>query len=370
MHMKKFICFIFIAVLLLPGVFAAADAETGAPERAPGEWVITGESAEEILALADKPGLRHIDATASREYEALLKLREELPDCDIDWVYEFQGVSYPSDTTELKVTDMTGLEDALRYLPALTDVDLLEAGATIEDLDRFDAIRPDIFWLWEFRFDWYKIRTDIPVYSSLLGYKTRFDLDHYYPIVKYCKHLRALDLGHNAITDISMIGDLQELEVLILADNRITDASPIGRLHDLVFLELFMNYNIEDYSFLNELTKIKDLNLCYCKTLDHLDFLENMPDLEFAMFKRTNLTEEDLAPWREKYPDATLVYYDGNPESSGSGWRMTGRNKQIRTAFADWREIVSYEHYNDWTFRINGGIFPITDFFREDDPWW
>ncbi|MBO6040398.1 MAG: leucine-rich repeat domain-containing protein [Oscillospiraceae bacterium] len=366
--MKKLL--MLLAALLLACLLGAA-----APARAEGRdaadtLVLGGESAEEILALAERPGLRYIDATASTEYEALLRLRELLPDCDIRWVYEFQGVRYPSDTTELKVTDMTGLEDALRYLPALTDVDLLEAGAKLEDLDRFDAIRPDIFWLWEFRFDWYKIRTDIRVYSSLLGYNTYFDLDHYYPIIKYCKHLRALDLGHNSITDISMIGDLQELEVLILADNRITDCSPIARLHNLVFLELFMNYSIEDYSFLNELTNIKDLNLCYCKTLDHLDFLENMPNLEFAMFKRTAISEEDLEPWREKMPDTIFVYYDGNPESSGSGWRMTGRNNQVRTAFTHWRDIVHYEHYNEFEFKINGGIFPITDFFKEDDPWW
>ena len=44
------------------------------------------------------------------------RLRELLPDCEIRWEYEFQGVRYPSDTTELKVTDLTGLEDALRYL--------------------------------------------------------------------------------------------------------------------------------------------------------------------------------------------------------------------------------------------------------------
>ena len=250
-------------------------------------------------------------------------------------------------------------------------MDLLEAGAKLEDLDRFDELRPDVFWLWEFTFQgWQKIRTDIRVYSSLNGYQTSRSLDYYYPIIKYCKHLRALDLGHNSITDITPIGELRELEVLILADNFITDASPLAKLHELVFLELFMNYGIEDYSFLNELTKLKDLNLCYCRTLEHLDFLENMPELEFAMFKRTAVSPEEFAQWQERLPDTRLVLADGDIESSGSGWRLTGRNHQIRTAFTHWRDIVSYEHYNDWTFRINGGIFPITDFFKEDDTWW
>ena len=366
--MKKTLL-LLAALLFASLLLAASPAQAG--EDADDTLVLSDESAEEILALAERSELRHIDAAASTEYDALLRLRELLPDCEIRWEYEFQGVRYPSDTTELKVTDLTGLEDALRYLPALTDVDLLEAGAKLEDLDRFDELRPDVFWLWEFTFQgWQKIRTDIRVYSSLNGYQTSRSLDYYYPIIKYCKHLRALDLGHNSITDITPIGELRELEVLILADNFITDASPLAKLHELVFLELFMNYGIEDYSFLNELTKLKDLNLCYCRTLEHLDFLENMPELEFAMFKRTAVSPEEFAQWQERLPDARLVLADGDIESSGSGWRLTGRNHQIRTAFTHWRDIVSYEHYNDWTFRINGGIFPITDFFKEDDPWW
>jgi hypothetical protein len=366
--MKKTLL-LLAALLFASLLLAASPAQAG--EDADDTLVLSDESPEEILALAERSELRHIDATASTEYDALLRLHELLPDCEIRWEYEFQGVRYPSDITELKVTDLTGLEDALRYLPALTDVDLLEADAKLEDLDRFDELRPDVFWLWEFTFQgWQKIRTDIRVYSSLNGYQTSRSLDYYYPIIKYCKHLRALDLGHNSITDITPIGKLTELEVLILADNFITDASPLAGLRELVFLELFMNYGIEDYSFLNELTKLKDLNLCYCRTLEHLDFLENMPELEFAMFKRTAVSPEEFAQWQERLPDVRLVLADGDIESSGSGWRLTGRNHQVRTAFTHWRDIVSYEHYNDWTFRINGGIFPITDFFKEDDPWW
>ena len=186
--MKK-ILLLLAALLFACLLLAAAPAQAG---EADDTLVLSDESAEEILALAERSELRHIDAAASTEYDALLRLRELLPDCEIRWEYEFQGVRYPSDTTELKVTDMTGLEDALRYLPALTDVDLLEAGAKLEDLDRFDELRPDVFWLWEFTFQgWQKIRTDIRVYSSLNGYQTSRSLDYYYPIIKYCKHLYA-----------------------------------------------------------------------------------------------------------------------------------------------------------------------------------
>lgn len=342
---------------------------TPTPTPPPTEWTITDESAKEILALAKIPSLKTIDATASTEYEALLKLREKLPDCDVRWVYAFQGETYPSDTTELKVTDMTGLEDALRYLPSLTEVDLLEAGAVLEDLDRFSEIRPDVFWLWEFRFRGYKVRTDMLVFSSLQPVNCiPYGDAYYYPLLKYCTKLKALDLGHNILTDASLelIGRMTDLQVLILADDRITDASPLANLHELIFLELFMNYDLEDFSFLNELTKLKDLNLCYCKKLDTLEFLDNMPELEFLMVKSTALDKDYYNSWKEKRSDVRMVLWDGDKESTGSGWRETSRNHMIRTAFSNWPSVVRYERYNDMDFEFAGKIYPITYYVKED----
>ena len=340
---------------------------TPTPTPMPTVWTVTAESAEEILALAQIPSLQVIDATQSREYEALLQLHEKLPDCEVRWEYEFQGVRYPSDTTQLTVTDMTGLEEALRYLPALEEVDLLEARPSIEDLDRFSAIRPDVFWLCVLNFHGFRVRTDIPVYSSLqpVGYVPYGDA-FYYPILKYCTRLKALDLGHNTLTDASLelIGKMTDLQVLILADDRITDASPLANLHELIFLELFMNYNLEDFSFLNELTKLKDLNLCYCRNLDSLDFLDKMPELEFLMVKYTGLDPELFEYWQEERPEVRMVLY-GDRESTGEGWRATGRNRMIRIAFSNWPSVVRYERYNDMDFQFGNKLYPITYYVKE-----
>ncbi len=388
--MKRILCLLLILLLLcvLPACGQSSEAAS-APEAAaaetpeptpeetpeptptptppPTEWIITDESAEEILARAELESLEHIDATASTEYEALLQLRELLPDCRIDWVYEFQGVKYPSDTTELHVTDMTGLEDALRYLPALTDVDLLDAGAQIEDLDRFSEIRPDVFWLWEFYFHGFTIRTDVLVYSSLqdIGYVPR-DENYYYPILKYCTKLKALDLGHNNLQDISLIGRMTDLQVLILADDHLKDASCLANLHDLIFLELFMNDELEDFSFLHSLTKLKDLNLCYCTHLTSLDFVDDMPDLEFMLVKYTGLDVDYYNEVKASHPQIHMTFWDGDKESTGSNWRDTPRNHMIRSAFSNWPDIVRYDYYNDMDFVFGNKIYPITYFVRED----
>lgn len=357
---KRFVPAALFCALCLCACGQEAPAEPRpSPSSSPAatEYVISAqESTEDILALASVPSLEEIDGRQSREYEALLSLYKARPDCRVLWNYEFQGTEYPNTTQELKVTELEGLEDALRYLPELNYVDVIDSPASVEDLDRYSAIRPDIFYYWSFVHDGFTIRTDIQCYSTLrdVDYH-RFTDDELYPMLKYCKRLKALDLGHNDLTDLSLIGELSELEVLILADNpNLVDASPLANLENLIYLEFFMNHKVEDYSFLNSLTKIRDLNLCYCDNLGNLDFLENMPEISFCMFKYSGIDQETADHWQQQYPEANFVLYDGNIHSCDSGWRDTERNAKIRYAFTCWRHVMEYNHYDDVLFDFNG----------------
>ena len=105
---------------------------TPEPTTPPTSWTVTTESAADILALAEIPSLKTVDATQSREYDAILQLHSLRPDIDLTWNYEFQGTVYPCNTTELKVTDLTGLEDAIRYLPEVNYIDLIETDAAVD----------------------------------------------------------------------------------------------------------------------------------------------------------------------------------------------------------------------------------------------
>ena len=367
--MRKIWMMLILAALLLCTACAAPAPEatpaptpepTPEPTPMPTEYVIGSESAEEILALAEIPTLTYIDGRSSKEYAAMLKLRELLPDCEILWEYELQGVKYPSDTTELTVTDLIGLEDAIRYLPELNYIDLIESPATVEDLDRYSAINPDIFFYWSFVHDGFEIRTDIEVYSSLrdLGYH-RFTDEEMYPMLKYCKKMKALDLGHNDITDLSYIGQMKDLEVLIIADNpNLVDASPLANLEKLTYLEFFMNHKVEDFSWLDNLTRLDALNLCYCDYLTELDFLANMPDMGFGMFKFCNVSHEELSYWQEQLPEAYLTTNDGSIHSCEGGWRDTTRNHQIRYAFAAWQHVLDYRTYSDVDYDFSFYNYP------------
>ena len=327
---------------------------TPAPTPEPTEWVVTDESAEEILALAERESLKRIDATASTEYEALLELYRLRPDCEVLWNYEFEGTVYPSTATELKAQGLEGLEDALRYLPALSYIDVIDTGATVEDLDRLYDINPEAFYYWSFRFDGHILTTDILVYSTLLdGIKHRFTDEELYPLMKYCKHLRALDLGHNDLTDLTWIGKLTDLEVLILADNpHLVDASPLANLTKLHYLELFMCPLVEDYSFLCRLPNLEELNLARNDGLTDLSFLEYLPKMKFLMIKFSGVSEEEYLAWQERMPETRIVYIGyGDLESTGNGWRDTEKNAMIRRAFGYWFKVESYEGYDKVTFR-------------------
>lgn len=335
---------------------------TPEPTPPPTELALTTETPEDILALAEIPSLKKVDATQSREYDAILALREKRPDLDLIWSYDFQGKVYPCVTTELTVTDITGLEDAIRYLPEVNYIDLIESDATVEDLDRFDAIRPGIFYYWSFPYTdihgTYMMRTDLQVYSTLQinsaadgGGRTDEDI---YPMLKYCKKLKALDLGHNNLTDASirLIGDLTDLEVLILGDNpNLTDLSPLGNLTKLRFLEVFLNRDVQDFSFLNQLTNLEMLEACYCDHLTSLDFLANMPNFKVGMFKFSGVSSEEFIEWQAKIPEgAWMVFYDGDPYSCSSGWRDVPMTNQIQVAFSSWRNIVDYRSFDDIDF--------------------
>ncbi len=344
-----------VIVLALVVLFAAgtiplsapAPAPTPEPTPAPTEYTITVESAEEIAALGEISTLRHIDATASREYEALAKLRAALPECEMDWVYELNGVEYPGDTEELTVETLDGLEDALRYLPDIRFVDMLACEVTTDDIDRYMDINPDADYLWWVKFGRWVVRSDIQIFSSM-----RTTDNHYYtneelyPLLHYCKKMRALDLGHNALTDLTDIGNMTDLQVLIIADNEyLTDLSPLKNLDKLYYLEMFLCINITDFSGLDGMVSMEDMNCRYCRYLDDPSFLANMPNLRMLYCANTGLGLREIAPYRIEgcsYETASEDY-----SSVYHGWRATDRNIAIRHLFhhfEDVKEFISWDN--------------------------
>lgn len=340
---------------------------TPSPTPMPTELTLTDESEEEIRAYQAWTQLEHVDATASREYEALLELQQALPDCRVEWLYDFHGEQLNNlETSELTLDSTEGLTDALRYLPNVRSVDLLAASVPNEEKDALMAAFPEVDFLWMVQFGRWSVRSDIPVFSSLMGgteKETRYTSDNLAPLFKYCRHLKALDLGHNDLRDLSLLGTLSELQVLILADNpNLTDVSPLANLTDLRYLELFACFKIKDLSCLRSLTKLEDVNLCHEYMLNDPTVFDEMPNLKVCWLRGVGFTWDQKKAFIEAHPDVRIEFtiYKDKQSATDGGWRATEENVAIRTAFYNYRAVTDFDYWEDIAYDPEADVIQLT----------
>ena len=172
------------------------------------------------------------------------------------------------DLGDIKVKDVDAFADWLARHPQLEQVDMYESRLKADQIDTLAGRFPHISFGWTIRLveDHY-IRTDATAFAINHSNKSPVHKSADFRQLKYCKNLMALDLGHNAIDDISFLYDLPKLRVIILASNLITDITPLSSLKDLEYAELFNNY-ITDYSPLAGLDQLIDLNIAFNQTQD------------------------------------------------------------------------------------------------------
>ncbi|MBQ7520504.1 MAG: hypothetical protein IJU12_09300 [Clostridia bacterium] len=174
------------------------------------------------------------------------------------------------DLTGVRITRLDRLRLALCSMPYLTYVDLTDCGLSDELLGEFRELMAPrgvkIVWTLHLGKTGYSLRTDDWVFSTRHSSKDpRLEDDEVAPL-RYATELRALDLGHNWITDVSFLEPMTELRVAILSDNRFSDLSYLqGK--PLEYLEIF-NTRVSDLSFLEGCDTLMDLNICMTRVYD------------------------------------------------------------------------------------------------------
>ena len=155
--------------------------------------------------------------------------------------------------------------------------------------------------------------------------------------IKYAKHLRALDLGHNRLDDISFVADLPELRILILADNRIKDISPLSACTHLQYVELFTN-QLKDISALGNCTELLDLNITTNKITD-LKALDGCGKLERLWASHNPLSDEGKQHFIDAHPGCNAMF--NNEHATSDGWRKHWRYDQYVSMFKNhvWKEF-------------------------------
>lgn len=168
----------------------------------------------------------------------------------------------------LAIQDYGVLTAFLDQLPQVRYVDMfatqIRAARCRELAERY----PQIEFGWTIRFADHTVRTDATAFSTLHFSgdppHTAQDLS----VLRYCRRLRALDIGHNVCDDLSFLEDLSELRVLIIACNQIADLTPLAALSHLEYLEVFSN-QVTDLTPLAGLDHLMDLNICYNNIADY-----------------------------------------------------------------------------------------------------
>ncbi len=233
------------------------------------------------------------------------------------------------DLQDVRVTNMDKFRGYLDQLPNLKTVEMPGSRLSLSQLEGLMADYPGIDFGVRFGFVKKSISTRQTAFSTMNTPEDPRYPEGRFTAVKYCPELRALDLGHNALKDLTFLQALPELRVLIVADNHIEDLSPLSELKNLEYLELFFN-RFTDLSPLAALTNLRDLNICRNKISDVTPLL-GLKNLERLWLPDNFLTEEQKAELEAALPDCQIVYEWSR--STSFGWRRHPRYTIVRRMF-------------------------------------
>ena len=244
-----------------------------------------------------------------------------------------------------KVSSVDKLTSFLDQLPALKQADMYESALTLDQMETLSSRYPNVFFGWTLTIAEHTVRTDATAFSTLHNHKSPAHTSKDFEVLKYCKNLLALDLGHNAVTDISFLNYLPNLRILILGRNKIGDTTPIGTLKDLEYLELF-SAGVKDISTLSNCAKLKDLNISNNRIQDLAPVLK-LPALERlwlcgsqnGILSAKSFTKTQKQEIEAQVVPGCIVNYSG--AGTQAGWRDHPRYNILS-------EIFSTGVYRPW----------------------
>lgn len=288
---------------------------------------------DSIIDLLEQfPKLEKINLSNQKlEINKQLELISKYPNILFEWDVEILDRTVNSSITELdlsnsNVSDIESFKNSLKLLQNLKYLNMSDCNLSNEELGALREEFPNIKIVWKLYFGVWSMQTDAVAFSVLI---TNFPYTRLkssdIEFLKYTTDLQALDLGHQALTDLTPIAEyVPNLRILILADNKITDISPLSKLKHLHYLELFMN-RVTDLSPLVECKELVDLNLSNVFTLSDVSPLLNndFPVLERLWINKTLVSYNDYLALKEKYPNATII--NTGSGSTNSGWRTHER---------------------------------------------
>ena len=263
-------------------------------------------------------------------WEQILALREALPGVAVDYSFSVFDYNFNLEDEEMDVSyrpvrkNWPEILAIAKCMPNLKSLIMDSCGVGNEDMAAIRDALPEAEVVWRVDFGGkYTARTNETRILASFGGVTNADNQS----LKYFTKMKYLDLGHNeAITDLSFVRYMPDLEVLIIAMNPLGDLTPLADCENLEYLELFYS-NTDDLSPLAGLKNLKHLNVGHCLRLTDISPIY---DLELERFYLGTYTfcpvpAEQVNHYRELHPDCEV---DNTAwESSEGAWRR-GANVQ------------------------------------------
>ena len=282
-----------------------------------------------------------------------------------------QSFTAPSDAKEIDLGETSlpdtdeayaALDAFLRGLPDVARVDMFSTDIPQNRLEALAESFPQIEFGWTMYIPCknglrpdrgaHRIRTDQTAFSSLHNVSCTSHDESVWRILKYCKNLQALDIGHNnTLRDLSFLYDLPKLKVLVVSFNMSQkgetaplDITPIGSLKELEYLEICKS-NVYDISPLANCTHLVDLNICtnHITDLTPLYGLKSLRRL--FVYSCQNLARKAtpkavVDPLREALPDCMI---DNVSINTGGPWKKHGRYQTLVKMFGYTTKMVVTE---------------------------
>ena len=237
------------------------------------------------------------------------------------------------------------LDDFIAALPNLKKLDMFSTDIPRSRIEHLAKLFPDIEFGWTMVISCtnythperniHRIRTDTTAFSTLHNKYCEGHTEADFSVLKYCKNLIALDIGHNKVSDLSFLYDLPNLKVLIVAinNNYLNDITPVGSLKNLEYLEIFHD-DIHDISCLAGLEHLLDLNIAFNRITDYTPLLglKNLRRLWMAnsWSDYMPVPDEAVSMLQEALPDCRINAISSPTEG---GWREHPRYDTLNEMF-------------------------------------
>ncbi len=281
--------------------------------------------------------------------EMVQAVKENNPDAAFECDTVFYGVPVNSSMdflclNNIPVDNVDSLRTVIDLFPNITSYEMCDCGISDDVMGQLREDYPEIKFTWMLYILKYRIRTDVQCFSTLvtLNWSYTGDENTFSPIFKYCTELRALDLGHWDIRDISAIRNLKKLQVLIFYGCKIEDITPLGELTDLMYIDLRRN-NISDVSPLTNLQKLEYLAIGN-NPLKNAELLVACKKMERLHISSVGLPTKTVVALEKGLPKGCEFKHSSNIEDKWTGGK---KESDYKHPFFYWKKVKEYHRYDD-----------------------